>query len=107
VLEFFTGSDFFGEVEHRRAGALTEPGIPCSLIQSRNGKPSGHTDDQCNVALKLPTFSATAEMAGISRVMGGYHIQSDNIAGLKMGRSVAEFVWAKMKTYFDGTAQVP
>jgi hypothetical protein len=27
------------------------------------------------VALKLPTFGATAEMAGISRVMGGYHIQ--------------------------------
>jgi hypothetical protein len=28
-------------------------------------------------------------MAGISRVLGGYHIQSDNIEGLKLGRKVA------------------
>ena len=32
-------------------------------------------------------------MAGISRVMGGYHIQSDNIQGLKLGRDVAHEEW--------------
>ena len=35
----------------------------------------------------------TAEMAGISRVLGGYHIQSDNIAGLELGRNVAHEAW--------------
>jgi hypothetical protein len=32
-------------------------------------------------------------MAGISRVMGGYHIQADNVAGLKLGRDVAGETW--------------
>jgi hypothetical protein len=43
-------------------------------------------------------------MAGISRVMGGYHIQTDNVEGLKLGRRVAEYDWPKIKAYFDGTA---
>jgi hypothetical protein len=57
----------------------------------------------CDVALHLPTFTATAEMAGISRVMGGYHIQADNVAGLELGRKVAQYVYPKTKAYFDGT----
>ncbi len=85
VLELFTGSDEFGETEHRICGIITEtPGDP--------------------VSLPLPTFSATAEMAGISRVMGGYHIQADNIEGLKMGRTIAEYLWKRVfQKYFDGS----
>ena len=60
----------------------------------------------CEVALQLPTFSATAKMAGISRVMGGYHIQSDNVAGLEVGRKVAEYEWPIIQEYFNGTAKV-
>jgi hypothetical protein len=56
------------------------------------------------VTLKLPTFTATAEMAGISRVLGGYHIQADNVAGLDLGRKVAEYVWPITLSYFNGTA---
>jgi len=52
----------------------------------------------------VPTFSATAEMAGLSRVMGGYHIQADNIAGLELGRKVSVHIFPKIKSYFDGTA---
>lgn len=85
MLELFTGSDTFGQVEVRRPGIITEtPGDP--------------------VSLPLPTFSATAEMAGISRVMGGYHIQADNVEGLAMGRKVATYLWdAVIQRYFDGT----
>ena len=54
----------------------------------------------------MPTFSATAEMAGLSRVLGGYHIQSDNIAGLELGRNVAQYLWPEIQKYFDGTAKV-
>ena len=32
-------------------------------------------------------------MAGMSRVLGGYHIQADNIAGLELGRKVAIEDW--------------
>ncbi|HKR65168.1 MAG TPA: vanadium-dependent haloperoxidase [Thermoanaerobaculia bacterium] len=90
LLELFTGSDTFGFVERRKAGTLTEPDAECP---------------QCDVELPLPTFSATAEMAGISRVMGGYHIQADNIEGLALGRKVAAFEWPRMQAYFDGTAK--
>ena len=47
---------------------------------------------------------ATAEMAGISRVLGGYHIQADNIEGLALGRKVAQFEWPRIRAYFEGTA---
>jgi len=41
------------------------------------------------IELYFPTFTEAAEMAGISRVLGGYHIQADNIEGLILGRKVA------------------
>ena len=59
----------------------------------------------CDVTLQLPTFTEVAELAGISRVLGGYHIQADNVAGLKLGRDVAGYLWPKFQQYFDGTAK--
>jgi hypothetical protein len=88
ILELFTGSDQYGFVERRNPGSLTEPDADFAKTE---------------VELPLPTFSATAEMAGISRVMGGYHIQADNVAGLELGRKVATFTWPRMKAYWEGT----
>ncbi|MGI8601704.1 MAG: vanadium-dependent haloperoxidase [Verrucomicrobiales bacterium] len=87
TLKLFTGSDHFGEVEVRKCCILTEP-------------VAGE-----EVKLDLPTFTATAEMAGISRVYGGYHIQADNIEGLTLGRKVATYDWPKIRGYFEGTAR--
>ena len=84
VLELFTGNDAFGEVELRHCGALTE------------------TAGQ-QISLKLKTFTDTADMAGLSRCMGGYHIQADNVEGLAQGRKVAEVVWARAKAHIEGT----
>jgi hypothetical protein len=106
MLELFTGSDKFGENEKRLAGALTEPGFACKLMQMHHGKKPGDPKLDCHVVLKLPTFTATADMAGISRVMGGYHIQTDNVNALDLGRKVAHDIFPKMKAYFDGTASV-
>jgi hypothetical protein len=103
VLELFTGSDRFGEVEKRKAGMMTESDYECKAIQMRLGQSPTDAKLTCDVALHLPTFTATAEMAGISRVMGGYHIQADNVAGLELGRKVAQYVYPKTKAYFDGT----
>ncbi|AWG23239.1 haloperoxidase [Flavobacterium faecale] len=76
ALRLFTGSDVFGSSVEVVPGAMTEP------------------DNLGNkVTLLFPTFTETANMAGISRVMGGYHIQSDNIEGLKLGRNVAHEAW--------------
>ena len=85
VLKLFTGNDFFGEEIKRIPGSMTEP---------------DHVGTE--VTLKFPTFSETANMAGFSRVLGGYHIQADNIEGLKLGRSVASIVWKKYQFYVDG-----
>lgn len=78
ALRLYTGSDVFGEEVKLLPGALTEPGIT-----------------QDSVTLKLSTFSGTADMAGLSRVLGGYHIQVDNVAGLELGRMVAGAAWKK------------
>jgi hypothetical protein len=71
-------------------------------MQSIDGKPSGASETSCDVVLSLPTFSAVAEMAGWSRVLGGYHIQADNLAGLKLGRQVADAAWPKLEARFSG-----
>lgn len=74
ALKLFTGSEEFGDEAQILAGELTEV------------DPQFYGD---TVTLKFPTFTEAAEMAGQSRVMGGYHIQADNVAGLQLGRDVA------------------
>ena len=86
ILELFTGSDTYGFAERRRHCELTE-------------KTSGEF-----VLLDLPTWSATAEMAALSRAMGGYHIPIDNQVGLKVGRRIATWSWPKYQAYFNGAA---
>ena len=82
ALKIWTGSDTFGSEAQLVAGAMTEPGY------------KGDT-----ITLKFPTFTETAEMAGISRVLGGYHIQADNVAGLELGRNVAKEAWKFYKKH--------
>lgn len=106
ILELFTGSDRFNGTEKRVAGSLTEPGFSCSQIQLVNGRLTVDQHATCDVALKMPTFSATAEMAALSRLMGGYHIRTDNEAGLVQGRKVGEHLWPKFQAYFSGNAKV-
>jgi len=72
ALKLYKGSDEFGSSKELQAGFLTEP--------NHLGK---------TITLHFPTFTEAAEMAGQSRVLGGYHIQADNVAGLKLGRDVA------------------
>lgn len=85
VLRLFKGSDNFGEEVKLIPGAFTEP---------------NHVGD--TVTLVLPTFTETANMAGFSRVLGGYHIQADNVEGLKLGRNVAGEVWKKYLKLIEG-----
>jgi len=104
MLELWTGSDRYGAYYKHRAGMYTEDGCPPAAMQAKNGVPADGSGTS-EIVLRLPTFSATAEMAGISRVMGGYHIQADNIAGLALGRAVATYSWPKYQAYFDGSVE--
>lgn len=107
ILAHFTGSDRFGAYECRRAGALTEADRDLRAMQARNGMPATDLPASRDEVLLLPTFSATAEMAAVSRALGGYHIPYDNDAGLKMGRVIADYSWPKYQAYFNGTAPMP
>ncbi len=89
TLKLFTGNDQFGEEVKLIPGSLTEP------------ENIGDT-----VILKFPTFTETANMAGLSRVLGGYHIQADNIEGLTLGRNVAHAVWKKYSKLLGGEKDV-
>lgn len=88
MIELFTGSDEYGFVEWRKHCELTE------------------NDPGEMMTLDLPTWSATAEMAALSRCLGGYHIATDNNVGLRVGREIAVWSWPKYQAYFDGTAKV-
>jgi hypothetical protein len=88
TLELFTGSDRYGAQEVRSC---------CVLTEVRTG---------AEVALDLPTFSATAEMAALSRAMGGYHIPIDNDVGLRIGREIAVWSWPRYRESWEGTATV-
>jgi hypothetical protein len=87
TLELFTGTDKYGFAERRRH---------CELTENNPGE---------MVTLDLPTWSGTAEMAALSRAMGGYHIPIDNDVGLKVGRDIATWSWPRYQQYFDGTAK--
>ncbi len=88
ALRLFTGSDEFGAEAKLVPGTLTEPNN------------LGDT-----VTLHFPTFTKAADMAGISRVLGGYHIQADNVAGLELGRDVAHRVWKMYQKHVGDTKQ--
>jgi len=107
MLELFTGSDRFECVGIRTAGELTELGCTVGQMQAREGLIDPRINDNRLVRLKLPTFSATAEMAAVSRAMGGYHIPTDNHVGLEVGRNLASYSWPKYQAYFNGTAPAP
>jgi hypothetical protein len=104
ILELFTGSDRFEAVVIRKAGELTELGCVASQMQARDGTPAA-IPDQLEIRLELPTFWSAAEMAAVSRMLGGYHIATDNTVGLEMGRAIADHSWPKYQAYFDGTAR--
>jgi hypothetical protein len=106
MLELFTGSDRFGAVAFQQAGYLTgEADFTSAQMQARNGKPETDVPESKTIRLELPSFTATAEMAALSRLLGGYHVRVDNEEGLILGRRIAMFSWPKYQAYFDGTAK--
>jgi len=72
-LRLFTVTDEFDITIPFVSGSFTEPESECKEI-----------------ALYFPTLTEATEMAGFSRVLGRYHIQSDNIEGLILERKVAQ-----------------
>jgi hypothetical protein len=107
MLTHLTGSDRFGVICRHHAGALTGEGdFAPGVILSTDGRQPQNAPKTNEITLECPTFWSTAEMAGLSRIMGGYHIRSDNDAGLELGKAVANDTWPKYTAYFEGTASI-
>src|ERR1700745_1997775 len=81
ILELFTGSDRYGAMAIQQAGYMTEPDFTTAQMQARTGRAATDVPASKEVRLSLPTFTATAEMAAVSRMWGGYHIRTDNEEG--------------------------
>ena len=106
MLDLFTGAKRYEAVAIRVAGDLTESGFYAAHMQALNGVVDPKMPDNRTVRLAMPPFSGTAEMAAESRMLGGYHIATDNRVGLEVGRKIAAYSWPKYRAYFDGTAKV-
>jgi hypothetical protein len=91
ILALWTGSDHFGE-------SVTLP-VGSSKIELgvTPAKP---------ITLKWETFTEAADEAGMSRRYGGIHFARADLAGRQLGRLVADKVWSKAQSYFDGTAKL-
>lgn len=107
ILALFSGSDRCEFVAKKQAGELTEADCTTYEMQAVEGVPNKEVPESRAIDLPLPTWSSTAEMAAESRMLGGYHIRTDNEDGLKLGRQIAEFAWPRYKAYWEGTAPEP
>lgn len=106
MLEYVTGSKKFGAVAIRQVGDLTEAPFTTAEMQAKDGKKAANVPPSKEIRLQLPTFMATAEMAAISRLWGGYHIRTDNEVGLDVGKKIADYSWPKYRAYFEGKAVI-
>jgi hypothetical protein len=92
ILSLITGSDHFGYSVTLPAGSSRiEPSV---------------TPTQ-PVTLKWETFNEAADQAGLAGRYAGIHFAPADTMGRKLGDQVAERVWARAQSYFDGTNTSP
>ena len=89
----------------RFIGELTETGCTLAEMQAIDGKPRVDIPQDRRVLLKLPTFESASRLAARSRMLGGYHISTDNDVGHAYGQRLADYCWKRYQSYFDGTAR--
>jgi hypothetical protein len=92
ILSLITGSDHFGY-------SATLP-VGSSRIE-RSVTPAQP------VTLKWERFTEAADQAGLAGRYAGIHFVLADTMGRKLGRVVAERVWARAQSYFDGTNTSP
>ncbi len=87
ILNWFTGSNYFGGSYTRLAGtSLIEPGsVPAN-----------------NITLSWKTFSSAAAEAGMSQIYGGVHFVKSDSDGKLLGYKVAATVWHKAQNFING-----
>jgi hypothetical protein len=86
ILRRYTGSDAYGESVTLAPGSSAhQVAIPKQAV-----------------SLKWDTFTAAAQEAGLSRLLGGIHFDAGNEVGQSMGGKVAAKVWEKALRLLNG-----
>lgn len=71
----------------------------CCDLQGFNTKGYSPAHD---VMLCWDTFTAAANQAGLSRLIGGIHTESDNVDGLALGHAVGNNVYKAVSKLWQG-----
>jgi PAP2 superfamily len=114
VLRSFFGSDEYGGSYTIKAGEskfeprIDDPSNPKfvdGLTNVPNQGPGtvGYVPS-ADIVLSWPTFTAAAEEAGYSRLVGGIHIAAGNEGGLELGYMVGEAVWKRYQGLLDNSS---
>ena len=90
VLGAITGSPYF-------PGGLGEWTIEADSLEFE----AGPGDD---VVLQWATYADAADQAGLSRLYGGIHVRSDDLAGRLIGDACGRAAWHKAQQYYGGAA---
>ena len=87
VLQYYTGSDYFGgAIAFSPGESRFEPGITPTET----------------VTLEWDTFSEAADEAGMSRLYGGIHFSEGDLNGRQLGREVGSAVIEQTQFYLNG-----
>jgi PAP2 superfamily len=90
VLTGFTGSPYF-------PGGLFEVRRPVGSLELEEGP-------KHRVVLQAATYYDAADQAGVSRIYGGIHVFSDDLAGRELGSVCGKQALSLARRYFDGSA---
>jgi len=88
LLAAFTGSDFF-------PGGLGEWTIEADSFEFETGP-------ETDIVLQWATYQDASDQAGLSRLYGGIHVRSDDLAGRLMGARIGRAAWDEAQRYFTG-----
>ena len=106
VLRLFFGDDAY------RGPRCFKTAEGASLFEPKSSKVPGMTDvpnrgsmtpgyvPADDVVMCWDTFTAAANEAGFSRLLGGIHIRADDTAGQMLGRSIGKNVFKKAQKLF-------
>lgn len=94
IMTAITGSPFF-------PGGLGTYSFPQNAYLAFEQGPSQALE------LQWATYYDAADEAGISRLYGGIHIQSDDLNGRVLGSRVGKTAWEQAKRYYQGRVSCP
>ncbi len=101
---YFSGHSTFSRSAAEILAAMTgSPFFPGGMGMYSNYVLGFEQGPSVPMTLQWATYYDAADQAGISRIWGGIHPPTDNLAGRRVGAMVGKDVWQLVKRYWDGS----